>query len=81
MSAGEIIDRAQRRAGRASGTLVFMIVKRRIARGDLEYALQLLEAAADDIRSVLTPDLGGDKLPSQPQERLHDDDGTSNPRG
>lgn len=81
MSAGEIIERAQRRAGRASGTLVFMIVKRRIARGDLEYALQLLEAAADDIRSVLTPDAPGDKLSSQPQERLHSNDGSSDARG
>ena len=81
VSAGEAIDRAHRNAAKACGILVFMIVKRRISRENLEAVLHLLDESTQDIRGVLTVPASGDRVGASAPERLGDDDGTTDTRG
>lgn len=53
MSAGAAIDEALKTAGRATGSLTYMWVKRCVSRTALEEAATLLEQAAAIIRSAL----------------------------
>lgn len=53
MSAGAAIDEALKTAGRATGSLTYMWVKRCVSRSALEEAATLLEQAAAIIRSAL----------------------------
>lgn len=77
MSAGEAIDRAHRNAARAVGILVFMIVKRRISRENLEAALTLLDESSNAIRGVLTASGGGDRVGVPTPESSGEDNGTT----
>lgn len=54
MSAGDVIAQAHKRSARACFYLVTLLVKQRGNREWLEAALGELEAAANDIRSLLT---------------------------
>jgi len=55
VSAGEDLDRAHKLAARACGRMVYMLVKYRIPKAELEQTLKGLEEAGDIIRSLLTP--------------------------
>lgn len=56
MSPGERVEAAHKRAARAMGQIVFMLVKRDLSRSRLEWCAAELEGAAHDIRTVLTRD-------------------------
>lgn len=54
MSAGKVIEQAHKHSARACFYLVTLLVKQRASREWLEAALAELEAATNDIRSLLT---------------------------